>query len=353
MTEASSHIVRLWYLPLAIVGVATLVGIILDRVLIRYLHRSALRTKWEGDEIILHHLNWRVSWWGFLVGVAISLPMTPLPAKLVLWLNRGVQVMLTFSLTWVLSSMLAHLVRSAAISPSGAATSTIFQLLARVGVWGLGVAVMLHIMGVSIAPIITALGVGGLAMALALQDSLANLFAGIHILLAKQVQIGDYIKLESGEEGYVIDINWRNTTLRALPNNAIIVPNTKLASSIAVNYNQPEQSLSVLIPVSVAYQSDLERVEQVTLQVAKEVITSVPGGVADFEPLVRFQRFGESAIEFTVVLRAQEFVAQYPLRHEFIKRLHRRYREEGIEIPYPQRVIHLSNPFPPNPPSPG
>ena len=95
---------------------------------------------------------------------------------------------------------------------------------------------MLNAVGVSITPIITALGVGGLAMALALQDTLSNLFAGIHILAEHTIRIGDFIRLETGQEGYVEDISWRTTRIRMLPNNMVIVPNSKLAQSVVVNY---------------------------------------------------------------------------------------------------------------------
>ncbi|MFN3820937.1 MAG: mechanosensitive ion channel family protein, partial [bacterium] len=125
------------------------------------------------------------------------------------------------------------------------------------------------------------------------------------------------------------------------PNNAIIVPNTKLASSIATNYFQPDKDLSVVLPMGVSYNADLERVERITIEVAMEVMREVPGGVPHFTPFIRYHTFGDSAVEFSVILRAKEFVDQYLIKHEFIKRVHKRYREEGIEIPFPQRVVHL------------
>jgi len=182
---------------------------------------------------------------------------------------------------------------------------------------------------------------------LAMQETLSNLFAGIQVILARKVRVGDYIKLDSGAEGYVTDISWRNTTVRALANHLIVVPNSKLASSVTTNFNLPDQPIAVLVEVGVAYNSDLQKVERVTLEVVREVMRSVPGGLKEFEPLVRFHTFGDSAINFTVVLRADEYVSQYLIKHEFIKRLQERYRLEGIEIPYPQRVVHLPAQTPP------
>ncbi|MDQ0687799.1 small-conductance mechanosensitive channel [Streptomyces achromogenes] len=179
--------------------------------------------------------------------------------------------------------------------------------------------------------------------ALALQDTLANLFAGIHILASKTVQRGDYIKLSSGEEGYVEDINWRQTTVRALSNNLVVIPNGQLAKTNMTNYMRPEQQLTVLVQVGVAYDSDLEQVERVTSEVIAEVMTGVDGALPEHEPAIRFHTFGDSRIGFTVILGVGEFSDQYRIKHEFIKRLHRRYREEGIRIPAPARTVALQS----------
>jgi small-conductance mechanosensitive channel len=183
--------------------------------------------------------------------------------------------------------------------------------------------------------------VGSLAVALALQSPLANFFAGIQILADKPVQIGQYIRLSSGEEGYVSKIGWRSTTIRALPNNLIVIPNSKMMDAIITNYDLPAKDLSILIQVGVHYDSDLEHVERVTCQVAKEVVQEVAGGKKDFDPFIRYHTFGESSINFTVILRAEEFVNGYLLKHEFVKRLHRRYKQEGITIPFPIRTLDI------------
>src|SRR6266568_4465666 len=132
--------------------------------------------------------------------------------------------------------------------------------------------------------IVTALGVGGLAVALALQDTLTNLFAGVHILTSRKVQPGDFIQLDNGMQGYVVDTNWRNTTIRQLPNNIIVVPNATVASSIVTNYHLPQQEMSVTVQVGVGYGSDLGHVERVTCEVGREVMREVEGAVPAHEP---------------------------------------------------------------------
>jgi small-conductance mechanosensitive channel len=240
----------------------------------------------------------------------------------------------------VLSGMVAIYARKAEdVFPS----TSILVNIVEIAVYTMGGLIILQSNGVSVTPILTALGVGGLAIALALQETLANLFSGIYILLSRQLRVGDYIKLSTGEEGNVLDITWRSTAIKALANNVIILPNQKIASATITNYFMPDKEIGILVPVGVSYDCDLEHVEKVTVEVAKEVLHTIDGGVTDFEPVVRFHTFGDSSIGLNVVLRVKEYTDQYLIKHDFIKRLHKRYREEGIEIPFPIRTIHVKN----------
>jgi small-conductance mechanosensitive channel len=255
---------------------------------------------------------------------------------------QALNVLLIFVVTVAAARVVAGLVRTVTQSRSGvAASATIFVNITRVVVLAIGFLVVLQTLGISIAPLLTALGVGGLAVALALQDTLANLFAGIHILASKTVQPGDYIRLSSGEEGYVEDINWRQTTVSDLSNNLIVIPNGQLAKTNMTNFMRPEQQLTITVQVGVAYDSDLEQVERVTAEVVAEVMREITGAVPEHEPAVRFHTFGDSRIGFTVILGVGEFSDQYRIKHEFIKRLHQRYRAEGIRIPAPTRTVAL------------
>jgi small-conductance mechanosensitive channel len=126
-----------------------------------------------------------------------------------------------------------------------------------------------------------------------------------------------------------------------LPNNTVIIPNSKLANSIITNYYMPEREMSTLVQVGVSYDSDLEKVEKVTIEVAKEVLAKISGGTKTFEPFIRYHTFSDFSINFTVILRVNEFVGKYLVTHEFVKALHKRYKEEGIVIPYPIRTVYM------------
>ena len=222
-------------------------------------------------------------------------------------------------------------------------TSSLFEIIAKILIYIIGGLIVLQSMGISITPLLTALGVGGLAVALALQETLSNLFAGIQIIAAKNMQPGDYIQLESGDEGYIVDIAWRSTTIRALPNRIIIIPNSKLSTSTVKNFSTPDPEIAVLIDVGVSYGSDLKKVEKVTIQAAKDIMQNIEGGVPEFEPFIRYHTFDAYSINFTVILRARTYVDQYMIKHEFVKLLHERYHSESIEIPFPITTVMMNN----------
>lgn len=210
----------------------------------------------------------------------------------------------------------------------------------RIVVIGLGLLILLDSFGVSVTPVLASLGIGSLAVALALQPTLENFFSGIQIVIDKPFQVGHFIKLDSGEEGYVHKIGWRSTWVRLLANNVIVIPNKVVVNSKVLNYYYPEEEMSTLVQVGVHYESDLEKVERVTIEVAKEVLSELEGGVNEFEPFIRYHTFSDFSINFTVILRVKEFVENYLVKHEFIKKLHKRYAQEGINIPYPIRAIN-------------
>ncbi|MFH1445282.1 MAG: mechanosensitive ion channel family protein [Nanoarchaeota archaeon] len=193
--------------------------------------------------------------------------------------------------------------------------------------------------GADLTGAIAALGVGGIAIGLALQDTLSNFFAGIHIVSDRPINVGDYIELDANTKGFVEEIGWRSTRIRTMGNVSIIVPNGKLADSTIINNTLPSKPTSVIIKCGVAYTEDLYKVEKVTLEVANEMQKTVDGAVKDHEPMVRFNNFGDSNIDFSVILRVEEFTKKYLITHEFIKALKKRFDKEKIEISWPVRKI--------------
>ena len=342
--SVNSHtwIVAAVYLAAGVVGALALRGVLTR------LHRKAGQTRWRGGHIVVAFLR-LVGPWCLGVGCAWGAVLV-LPLRMVyrLDVNHALLGVIVVVVSLGSAKVAGAAVHAGATSHAGTSGSaTIFVSITRVVVWTIGGLVLLNSLGVAITPLLTALGVGGLAVALALQDTLSNLFAGVHILTSRKVQPGDFIQLDNGMQGYVQDTNWRNTIIRQLPNNILVVPNATVASSIVTNYHLPEHEISVTVPCSVSYGSDLDRVELVTIEVGREVMQEVKGAVPEYEPTVRYNTFDGSGINFNVGLRAADISAQALIIHEFIKRLHARYQKEGIDNSSPAETVVYLNPAEP------
>jgi small-conductance mechanosensitive channel len=221
-------------------------------------------------------------------------------------------------------------------------TSGFARIFVRIIIYGLGALVLLDSFGISVTPIIASLGIGSLAVALAIQPTLENLFSGIQIAVDKPFHLGDFIKLESGEEGFVDRIGWRSTWIRVPQNNVIVMPNKSLVNAKLMNYYYPDREMVITVSLGVHYNSDLDKVEEVLVDEGRKTLNTVTGGVKDFEPIARFHTFSDCSIDCTVALRVKEFADGGLVKHEFIKNVHKRFAREGIVIPYPIQAVNYS-----------
>ncbi|HRO46366.1 mechanosensitive ion channel family protein [Agriterribacter sp.] len=336
---------ELLYFSLFVAG-GLIAGFFVKKVISPVFKRVAGRTKWSADDLILESVSkWMVPWFVAL-GVFLGWRRVEMDAKYHHWLENGLMIFYVFSVTWIAANVLSGMTKvRSAHGDNVVASSSIIGNIIKVIVYCIGILVILQSLGISITPALTALGVGGLAVALALQDTLSNLFAGIQIVSTRKINPGDFIRLESGQDGFVEDISWRYTTLKTGANNTVIIPNSKLASAILSNYFYPNKEAVFDVAVGVDYNSDLEKVERITVEVLKEVQRASADCVQDFEPFIRFQQFGESSIDLKAFLKAKTFGSQFLIKHELIKRLRKRYKEEGINIPFPVRSVFVNKPY--------
>ena len=271
-----------------------------------------------------------------------------LPEGLVRIFSYLLFTVIVFTLTRVVARTVSGFVdwKLSSASSNVAQTSLLGTAL-KIFIYASAALIILQYYGISIAPIITALGIGGFALAYGVQEPIANIFSGLHLIITKQVKINDFIKLKSGEEGRVTDITLRYTTITpAADGTVIVIPNKDIAGAVITNFSRPRDDIGIVIPIGVGYESDLEQVERVTLEVARDVQSRFDDYDPNAEgsplhPAVWYQEFGESSINFWAVIHATVYTKQLKLKHEFIKEITRRYREEGINIPFPIRTINL------------
>ncbi|MBI3033607.1 mechanosensitive ion channel family protein [Candidatus Woesearchaeota archaeon] len=324
---------------------------ILYFILEKYVAMLTKATKTTLDDELLEALKKPVYLLALVVGVYFSLLHITALSKYEDLINKLLLVMLVILGAYAISRAILTTLNWYAVN---LATKTktrvdehfipVLKKIISVFIYILALVVILDQLGVKVTALVASLGVASLAVALALQETLSNFFAGLYILADKPAKPGDFIRLENGTEGFVEEIGWRSTKIRLGTDSIVMIPNAKLAQNILTNYQLPTTENSFTIDCGVAYNSDLEKVEKATIRVARQVLKGTEGGVAKFEPSVRYKRFGDSNIEFSVVLRVNEYNSKFLVSHEFIKALTKEYKKEGIEISWPVRNIYMHNP---------
>jgi small-conductance mechanosensitive channel len=332
--------------PLAIfifVIIWVAMSLLVSRIFKTYIQHWAVKSKVPFEKLLVEALHGPLLILLLLIGGRVVLDAVELTAKMARFATVGVSLATAFILVYAAVKfyhgvLMEYGQRYEPIKPS----LGILNLLGKALIIIIGLLVTLDSLSISITPLLTTLGIGGLAVALAFKDTLANFFAGLYILADRPIREGDYIKLEGGPEGYVEGVGWRSTRIRTLPNNIVIIPNSKVSESIITNYFLPERRMALLLNIAVSYGSDSRRVEKILLEEATQASSELEGLLADPPPIVRFiPGFGESALNFTLICQVREFADQYSVQHELRHRLFERFKKEGIEIPFPQRTVHL------------
>jgi small-conductance mechanosensitive channel len=307
-------------------------GIAVRSMLVPVIARAATRAATPYPRALVDAVRNPVVIWSTLLGLHVAGELLPFAVVTHQGLRTAAGVALILSVAWAAARFTSLAVLAATVTPTTPHGVSLIGNLARLALLLLGLLVALDTAGIKITPIITAFGIGGLAVGLALQDTLANFFAGIRLLVSHTLRTGDFVRLETGEEGIVRDIGWGRTTILQGLNNVVVVPNTRLASAVTTNYSLPEPAQEFAFVFTVAMGSDLARVEQVALQVALEVQRETEGAVTDFEPRVRFREVTVYGVPFAIVLRGRDNGVRVLLLHQLVKRLQARFAREGIRF---------------------
>ncbi len=332
--------------PLIVFAIAVAAGYLVLSFVFHWLRAWAKKTSTHVDDIIVASFGAPAHLWVLILAADLAVKSANLSERAIRYVDSGLLILWVLSLTLVASKLGTSLFTYYGASVKGTAPVTsLAQNLIRLVVATVGILVILNALGISITPILTALGVGGLAVALGLQETLANLFAGFFVSVAGSVRVGDYIRLNTGEEGYVADISWRATSLTMLAGNVIIIPNSKLAQANVTNFSLPARPMSLSTQVNVSYDNDPDAVEKVLADEAAKAVGEVPGLMGTPAPFVRFSPgFGDYAMGFTVIVNVEDFVSQYLVQHELRKRIFKRLAREGIAIPFPTRTLYMHEP---------
>jgi small-conductance mechanosensitive channel len=315
-------------------GIALLIGVVLDVLVRPFLRRRAASRGWRAAEVFAGALRGLPTALGALAAVRILAGGVGLGADAMLTARNWTQALVIIVVTISGADLVGKLVRLyTQREGTRLPSSSVFVHSSRAIVLAVGLVSVLGALNVEIAPLLTALGVGGLAVGLALQETLANLFSGIQIVVSRQIEPGDFIGLPTGEKGWVEDVTWRNTTIRLATNDLVIVPNAVIGRSLVTNHTTLGEQHSVFVTARVAFGSDLETVERVTIEAARRVQAEFPDATRDFDPIVRFTTMGDTGVELQATLHVEVFAQRQALRHEFLKLLSAAFLEAGVALP--------------------
>lgn len=321
-----------WIVPIVALS-SLLLGWVIEKLILRRL-LALLGTKgWQGEDAIRKAAAGFFTFGLFIVGIYASVHYLVDDLQLSGRINLWAKVLFISFLAIYFSRAIGAVIRFyTGHEGAGIPNSSILINLTRFIILIIGFVIILNALDISITPILTALGVGGLAVALALQDTLGNLFAGLQILAARKITTGHIIKLENGEEGVIEDIAWRNTLVKTFRNNMVVIPNSKIANAILTNYSTPSEDFSIAVDGLVDLHSDLDRVHSILLEEANALMSEAEFSFPEYPPSVSFIAFQNSGVSFRIILRVRHYQDQVKLRHTMIMRISRRFQREGIEM---------------------
>ncbi len=332
-----------WILAAIVLVVSILAAKVTDFVLCRTLRLITRRTETDVDDQIIDRLHRPIFVSVILIGLALITRILQLPDPY-LFATMGLLKTIAI-LIWMVSGirivhlLLEGLTRAAdRVSWIEPRTVPLLDNLGKLVIISLSVYTALVVWQLDVKPLLASAGIAGIAIGFAAKDTLANLFGGLFIVADAPYKIGDFIVLDSGERGRVTKIGLRSTRLLTRDDIEVTLPNAQIANGKIVNESGgPYEKARIAVTVGVAYGSDVDQVRRVLLEAAG----SVENIVRDPEPRVRFTEFGDSALIFRLLCWIEEPVKRGIALDALNTTVYKMFNAEGIQIPFPQRDVHM------------
>jgi small-conductance mechanosensitive channel len=331
--------------PILIIGASLLLAAVINLIL-KILLKKAEKTGTKLDDIILHAMGKPLYIMVLVAGLYYAVHETPYIGEMMNNFDgdyRYRHFLLTLFGTWVAASLVKRIIREygyeLAARTKGEMDDRLVALADMSGtyiIWMLGLMIALSGVGVEIGPVIATMGIAGLALALAAQNLLSNVFGGMTITIDQLYKVGDRVEF-SGVYGDIYEIKPRYTKIKTLDNMIITIPNSKVINDNIVNYAAPDTMVRVKIPIGVAYGTDPEKVDKIML----EITDNTPNVLKEPKPLVRFTQYAESSQNFELLVWINHYDERHRVLDSIFRDMFKRFKEEGIEIPFNQMDVHL------------
>ncbi|HYZ84075.1 MAG TPA: mechanosensitive ion channel family protein [Bryobacteraceae bacterium] len=325
---------RAWLLLIFLIGLG--LSLLVRAIAIRLLKRNVREGDVTFTSMLLNAMRIPSYLWCITFALEVTLRNAELTRAQHYWISRAIGAFLIISISLVLSDVAVRMIQLYGERNKMAfAVAGLSRTLTHITILGIGFLLILRLFDVSITPLLTALGVGGLAVALALQDTLANFFAGVHILVENPVNLGDFVRLQSGEEGIVQDIGWRTTRIRTFTNSVIVIPNQKITSGILTNFNMPDPRVTGDIAVMVGLNADVDEVARIVIDAA----SNTEGVLPQYSPVLLFEPgIMLTHMQFKLVVHCANALDRGLVLSRLRVAVWKALRENQIPLPEPERV---------------
>jgi small-conductance mechanosensitive channel len=335
-----------WQATLVVLALSLGAALVVEVVVVRGASRLVRRTDTEFDNIVVRNVRWPLVVSVALAGIYV-LTRTPAVVESTLvtadlldtFFGRPSLAVIILSWAWALNNLVNEAVD--VVKEKGSrfdfapVFSNVWTLVVSVGT----VAALLRLYNIDITPLLGAAGVAGIAVGFAAKDTVANFFGGIALYFDDTYKLGDYIVLDSGEAGTVVQVGIRSTTLMTRDEVLVTVPNSALNAAKIVNESAPQRRRRIRVPIGVAYGTDVDAFEELVVGIAEaeSLVLDSP------KPRMRFRRFGDSALEYELLCWVASPTRRARATHELNRTIYQRLTEQGIEIPYPKRDLTVTS----------
>ncbi len=331
--------------PLIILAVSFLVANILKYILEK-LRKTVEKTETKLDDILLHALSRPLYILVMIIGLYYAIHQTPYLGDMINKFDEDYKYrhfILTIFGTWVVASLAKRIIRDYGYEFAARTKGEMDDRLVAFAdmsvtyiIWFIGIVLALDLIGYPITPLITGMGIAGLAIALAAQNLLSNVFGGITITLDQLYKVGDRIEL-GGVYGDIYEIKPRYTRVKTLDNTIITIPNSRVINDQITNFAVPDTTVRVKIPISVAYGTDPAKVDEILY----DIVGNLPLVLKQPPPLVRFTEYAASSQNFELLVFIRHYDERHPVLDLIFREIFVRFKKEGIEIPFNQMEVHI------------
>jgi small-conductance mechanosensitive channel len=316
--------------------------------IIWWLKKKAEQSTTHLDDILLMAVGTPLVIWIVLLSIYIAVTQSGLVPENLGRFSTGQIINAIFILlaAWALSVFFTNLIRTYGTLLAERTEADldriihILLIVVKYVIWFAVFLLLLHIFEIDITALLAAAGIAGIAVALAAQDIIGNFFAGIVIATDKPFRLGDRVRIDAFF-GDVVGLGARSTRIRTMDSQIVTIPNSKVTSNVVINYSMPDTSLKVRIPFSVAYGTDMDKVTEILLAIARDAMEKTPWVLSEPAPAVFLREFGESGLNGQLTLWINEYSQQWETENWINREILTRFREQGIEIPFRQIDIRM------------